>query len=113
MTNPIQNSPLGGAASGSGTGASRIDNGASRTGPASSAAVGATPGPAADTVSISQSARTLNTAAAASVATAAPAQVAQLKSAIASGQYQIDAQAIAKGLLRDTLALHSGVQRRG
>ena len=111
MTNPIQNSPLGGAGSGSGAGASRVDLVPSR--PTGAAPATTTPTAAADTVSISQSARALNAAAAASTANAAPAQIAQLKNAIASGQYQVDPRAIAKGLIRDSLALYNGVQRRG
>ena len=112
MTNPIQNSSFG-AAGGAGARTRGVDTGASARGSAGATAGSGAPAASADTVSISTSARALNAAAAASVATAPPAQIAQLKDAIASGQYQVDAQKIARGLLSDSRALQNGTQRRG
>jgi negative regulator of flagellin synthesis FlgM len=112
VTNPIQNSSLGAAGS-AGARTRSVDTGATGRGAAAAATGGSAAAASADTVSISQSARALNAAAAASVATAPPAQIAQLKDAIASGQYQVDAQKIARGLLSDSRALQNGTQRRG
>ena len=112
MTNPIQNSSFG-AAGGAGARTRGVDSTAGSRSGAASVGGNAAAAAGGDTVSISQSARALNAAAAASVATAPPAQIAQLKDAIASGQYQVDAQKIARGLLRDSRALQGGTQQRG
>jgi flagellar biosynthesis anti-sigma factor FlgM len=100
--NPIQSS-IAGSTSGS---VQRADPGSRRVSVGSGASAGTSaPDTPTETVSISSSARLLNTAAASSAAGASTAQITQLRSAIASGQYHVDPQAIAKGLVRDSRAL--------
>ncbi len=102
--NPIQNSvtsPASGSIQKVETSTKR--NAAGSAAPSAAGAVGAQAG--GDMVSISNSARLLNTAATTTASGATDLKISALKSAIASGHYTVNPQKIAQGLLRDSQAL--------
>lgn len=116
--NPIQNSPnnpVGGVPSrgDAGVGRNAAVGGRATSTPSGGANPTGAAGAASDTVSISSSARQLNAAAAASVAGVPEARITELRASIASGQYQVDPQKIAKGLVRDSRALQGATTGSG
>lgn len=101
--NPIQNSitsPTSGSTRKVELG-TKHGNDAAKSPGASAAGVSA----GGDMVSISNSARLLNTASSAPVAGASDQRISELQAAVASGQYTVNTQKIAQGLLRDSQAL--------
>ena len=103
--NPIQNSVTG-PTSGS---VHKVETSTKRNAAGSAAQVGAGAAGAqagGDMVSISNSARLLNASTSSVSSTnASNVKLAELKSVIASGQYTVNPQKIAQGLLRDSQAL--------
>lgn len=103
---PIQNPtiPSATAATSGVAGAARRNTAAGAGNPA--AAAQAAPAAAAEQVSISSTAQLLQVASAqGEAAPASDARIAELQAAIQSGQYRVDPQRIASGLLADTKAL--------
>ncbi|OIQ89686.1 anti-sigma-28 factor, FlgM [mine drainage metagenome] len=108
--NPIQNSvtnPASGSIQKVETSTKRNPAGAAA--PVAAGAVGTQAG--GDMVSISNSARLLNTSATTTTSGATDLKLSELKSAIASGHYTVDPQKIAQGLLRDSQALQKASGR--
>jgi negative regulator of flagellin synthesis FlgM len=106
--NPIQNSitsPTSGSARSVELNAKRSGDSAAKSAGASAVA-GQVGG---DMVSISNSARLLNAASATPAAGVSDQRISELKAAIASGQYAVDPQKIAQGLMRDSQALQKAV----
>ncbi|NNM63074.1 MAG: flagellar biosynthesis anti-sigma factor FlgM [Burkholderiales bacterium] len=107
--NPIQNSitnPTSGSARKVELG-TKHGRGAAKSPGASTVGVPA----GGDMVSISNSARLLNTASSAPVASVSVQRISELKAAVASGQYTANTQKIAQGLLRDSLALQKATRQ--
>lgn len=101
--NPIQNS-LTGATSGTtrGVGGAGARAGSGNAVPSQVAGASSA---SSETVSISESARALNAAAADSTAVASNSHIEALRSALAAGVYTVDPKKIAQGLMRDSRAL--------
>ncbi|WP_031405016.1 flagellar biosynthesis anti-sigma factor FlgM [Thiomonas sp. FB-Cd] len=102
--NPIQNSittSTSGSTQKADLGVKRGGVGASKSSGAGAAGVQA----GGDMVSISNSARLLNTASTMTTSGVSNQRINALKAAIASGQYTVDPQKIAKGLVQDSQAL--------